>query len=122
MLYLSPKRKGDLMATQVYEETELTLMDGTVVKMRPLKIALLREFMNRFGDIAKVAEDNDASMDVLIDCVTIAMKQYSPTYTEKALVEENFDLPMVYKVIEAASGIKFDDEGNGIATGIRGLN
>ena len=110
------------MATQVYEETELTLMDGTVIKMRPLKIALLRDFMNRFGDIAKVAEDNDASMDVLIDCVTIAMKQYSPTYTEKALVEENFDLPMVYKVIEAASGIKFDDEGNGIATGIRGLN
>lgn len=110
------------MATQVYEETELTLMDGTTIKMRPLKISLLRDFMNRFGDIAKVAEDNDASMDVLIDCVQIAMKQYAPTYTDKALVEENFDLPMVYRVIEAASGIKFDDEGNGIATGIRGLN
>lgn len=110
------------MATQVYEETEMTLMDGTTIKMRPLKISLLRDFMKRFGDIATVADNNDASMDVLIDCVQIAMKQYSPTYTDKALVEENFDLPMVYKVIEAASGIKFDDEGNGIATGIRGLN
>jgi len=111
------------MATQVYETTEMTLMDGkTVVKMRPLKISLLRDFMKRFEDIAKVAENNDASMDVLIDCVVIAMAQYDPTYTDKALVEDNFDLPMVYKVIEAASGIKFDEEGNGIATGIRGLS
>lgn len=110
------------MATQVYEETEMALMDGTVIKMRPLKISLLRKFMKRFGDIATVAEDNDASMDVLIDCVQIAMEQYAPEYTDKAKVEENFDLPSVYRVIEAASGIKFDDEGNVAATGIRGLS
>lgn len=110
------------MATQVYETTEMTLMDGTIIKMRPLKISLLRDFMKKFEEIATVADSNDASMDVLIDCVLIAMKQYSPDYADKALVEENFDLPSVYKVIEAASGIKFDDEGNGIATGIRGLN
>jgi hypothetical protein len=110
------------MATQVYQETEMTLMDGTVIKMRPLKISLLREFMKKFEEIATVAEDNDKSMDVLIDCVQIAMKQYAPEYTDKDKVEENFDLPSVYKVIEAASGIKFDDEGNVAATGIRGLS
>lgn len=110
------------MATQVYETTQITLMDGkTIIKMRPLKISLLRDFMKKFEDISKVAESNDKSMDVLIDCVTIAMAQYAPEYTDKALVEDNFDLPMVYKVIEAASGIKFDEEGNGMATGILGL-
>jgi hypothetical protein len=110
------------MATQVYETNEITLMDGTVVKMRPLKISLLRDFMKRFEDIAKV-DTNDESMDVLIDCVEIAMKQYAPEYaTDRAKLEENFDLPSVYKVVEAASGIKFDDEGNVAATGIRGLS
>lgn len=110
------------MATQVYEETEITLMDGTVIKMRPLKISLLRDFMKKFENIAN-AETNDDSMDILIDCVEIAMKQYSPEYAaDRVKLEDNFDLPSVYKVIEAASGIKFDDEGNVAATGIRGLN
>jgi hypothetical protein len=110
------------MATQVYEETIIVLMDGTEVKMRPLKISLLRDFMKKFEEIATVADDNDKSMDVLIDCVQIAMKQYAPTYAgDRAVLEDNLDLPSVYRVIEAASGIKFDDEGNVAATGIRGL-
>ena len=51
------------------------------------------------------------------------MKQYSPELSEdRAKLEDTMDLPSVYKVVEAASGIKFDDEGNAPATGIRGLN
>lgn len=110
------------MATSVYETTELTLLDGTVIKMRPLKISLLREFMKKFEKIADVADSNDKSMNILVECVEIAMKQYSPdrVMTREEL-EENFDLPSVYKVIEAASGIKLDPEGNPQA-GILGLN
>ncbi len=109
------------MATQVYETSEITLLNGTTVSMRPLKISLLRRFMARFEDIAKVADDNEQSMDVLIDCVQIAMEQYAPDLAaDKAVLEDNLDLPSVYKVIEAASGIKFDDEGNARATGILG--
>jgi hypothetical protein len=109
------------MATQVYETSEITLIDGTVISMRPLKISLLRKFMKRFEDIAKVAEDNEKSMDVLIDCVQIAMEQYSPALAaDKEALEDNLDLPSVYAVIEAAAGIKFDDEGNVAATGILG--
>ena len=111
------------MATQVYETTEIELLDGTKISMRPLKISLLRDFMKKFEGIQKVAEDNQKSMDVLIDCVQIAMKQYSPELAEdRVKLEDNIDLPSVYKVIEAASGIKFDDSGNVAATGIRGLN
>jgi len=110
------------MATSVYETTEIELLDGTPVKMRPLKISLLRDFMKRFEDISAVAADNDASMDVLIDCVQIAMKQYAPDLaTDRAKLEDNIDLPSVYRVIEAAAGIKFDEEGNAAATGIPGL-
>lgn len=101
------------MATSVYETTEITLMDGTLVSMRPLKISLLREFMKKFETIGKVAENNDKSMDVLMDCVQIAMKQYAPDLSlDRAKLEDQIDLPSVYKVIEAASGMKFDDSGN----------
>jgi hypothetical protein len=111
------------MATSVYEVTEIELIDGTKISMRPLKISLLREFMKKFEGIAKVAESNDKSMDVLIDCVQIAMKQYKPELAEdRTALEDNLDLPSVYKVLEAASGMKFDEEGNVPAAGILGTN
>jgi hypothetical protein len=98
------------MATTIYEPTEITLLDGSTITVRPLKISLLRSFMKKFEEVAKVAENNDKSMDVLMQCVQIAMKQYKPEIAEdlKAL-EENIDLPTVYKVVEAASGIALGD-------------
>lgn len=101
------------MATSVYETSEIELIDGTKIKMRPLKISLLREFMKKFESIGKVADNNDKSMDVLMDCVAIAMKQYAPDLSlDRAKMEDLLDLPSVYKVVEAASGVKFDDLGN----------
>lgn len=114
--------EGVNMATSVYETTEMELLNGTVINMRPLKISLLRKFMNKFETIADASESNDKSMDVLMECVGIAMQQYSPDVKmTKTELEDSFDLPMVYKVIEAASGIKMDSEGNA-QTGILGLN
>ena len=111
------------MATSVYESTEIELMDGTTIKMRPLKISLLREFMKTFEKIGEVAESNDQSMDVLMDCVQIAMKQYKPELSEsREELEDVMDLPGVYKVIEAAAGIKLDDQGNVLTAGIPGTN
>jgi len=41
------------------------------------------------------------------------MKQYAPDLsTDRERLEDCIDLPSVYKVVEAASGIKFDDSGN----------
>lgn len=98
------------MATTVNEEKTITLIDGTKISVRPLKISLLRQFNDVFGKITEVAEDNDKSMDVLMQCVVIAMKQYSPDLAEdeKAL-EDNLDLPTVYQIIEEASGIKLTE-------------
>jgi hypothetical protein len=47
------------MATSVHESTELTLMDGTKITVRPLKISLLRPFMKQFEQVGLVAEDNE---------------------------------------------------------------
>jgi len=101
------------MATTVNEEKELTLIDGTTIKVRPLKISLLRPFMKKFEGIADVASDNDKSMNLLMECVQIAMKQYSPELAGdiKAL-EENIDLPTVYKIVEEASGVNLGEVTN----------
>ena len=98
------------MSTEVYEEKTIKLIDGTEIMVRPLKISLLRPFMKKFEGIAEVAEDNDKSMSILMDCVQIAMKQYKPELAEdlKAL-EDNLDLPTVYKIVEEASGVKLGE-------------
>ena len=97
------------MATTTYESQELSLMDGTKITVRPLKISLLRPFMTKFEKVAAVADDNEKSMTLLIECVEIAMKQYSPELADVKKLEEVLDLPTVYKIIEAASGVKLQD-------------
>ena len=101
------------MATTVFEKTDLVLMDGTTISMRPLTISLLRKFMKKFDTVVDVASSNVDSMDVLIDCALIAMEQYAPDIaTDREKFEDVADIKMVYKIIEVASGIKLDAEGN----------
>ena len=94
------------MATTVHEAHKVTLIDGTEITLRPLKISLLRKFMKKFEGIAAVVEDNDKSINLLMECVLIAMEQYKPELaTDIAALEENIDLPTVYEIVETASGI-----------------
>lgn len=92
------------MATTKYEEQKLTLIDGTEIAVRPLKISLLRPFMKKFEGVAAVADDNEKSMTLLVECVAIAMQQYKPELADVTKLEDILDLPTVYKIVEAASG------------------
>lgn len=93
------------MATTTYEAETLTLIDGSTIEVRPLKISLLKPFMKKFEKVAEVAEDNEKSIAVLLDCVAIAMQQYKPELAaDPAKLEDLLDLPTVYKIVEAASG------------------
>jgi len=98
------------MSTTINETKTVELLDGTKISVRPLKISLLRPFMTKFEGIAEVADNNEKSMTLLMECVQIAMKQYAPEQASdlKAL-EELLDLPTVYKIIEEASGIKLSE-------------
>lgn len=93
------------MSTTVYEGETVVLMDGTEIKVRPLKLSLLRPFMKKFSGLENVADDNEKTVDLLLECVQIAMKQYSPELAEdKKKLEDILDLPTVYKIVGAASG------------------
>jgi hypothetical protein len=98
------------MTTTINEEKTINLMDGTTISVRPLKISLLKPFMSKFEQIAEVAADNEKSMDILMECVQIAMRQYAPEKAEDILaLEDILDLPTVYKIVEEASGVKLSD-------------
>lgn len=97
------------MATTINEATQVTLLDGTTFEVRPLRISLLRDFMKTFDQIAQVADNNDKSMDLLIKCVQIALKQYQPEIADDAAkLEDLLDLPLVYNIVEVASGIQLN--------------
>lgn len=98
------------MATKSDNTETVELIDGTKIAVRPLKISLLRDFLKKFEGVTAVADNNEKSMDILIECVQIAMQQYKPELAKdiKAL-EDNIDLPTVYKIVEAASGVKLQD-------------
>ena len=50
-------------------------------------------------------------MDVIIDCVQIAMRQYAPELADdREALEDEVDLPTAYRIIEVGSGIKLDDD------------
>ena len=107
------------MATTVHEEDVLTLIDGTKITVRPLKISLLRHFMKKFEGVAAVADDNEKSMTLLVECVQIAMQQYKPDIAgDIAKLEELLDLPTVYKIVEAASGVKLAEVSDVLNTGM----
>lgn len=101
------------MAITSYEVETLTLIDGTEITVRPLKISLLKQFMKKFSGVADVADDNEKSISLLMECVQIAMQQYKPELAgDLKNLEEILDMPTVYKIVEAASGISLDSVAN----------
>jgi hypothetical protein len=106
------------MADKPLNKKTVTLIDGTEIPVRPLKLSLLRPFMSKFALLSSVSEDNDKSMDILIECAQIAMKQFKPELAEdKAALEELLDLPTVYEIIDAASGVQ-NNEASAVLTSL----
>ncbi len=98
--------------TKTTDGKTITLMDGTEISVRPLKLSLLRPFMAKFALLQEASDDNDKSMDILIDCAQIALKQFKPELAEdREALEDLLDLPTVYQIIDAASGLQNSDAG-----------
>ena len=96
------------MATEIYKIEKIQLVDGTEIELIPLKIKYLREFMSVFNAIRVTKNDQEAIL-VLSECARICMKQYYPEISKTiGMLEDNLDLPTVYKVLNVAAGIKID--------------
>ena len=98
------------MATEIYKTEIIQLVDGTSIEIIPLKIKYLRQFMNAFESIRATKTDEEAII-VLSECARISMQQYYPTISSKIEdLEENLDLPTIYKIIDIAAGIKINKQ------------
>lgn len=96
------------MATKVYEEHKIRLIDGEELTVSPLKIKYLHELMETFTLVHKAEGDFEA-IAIMSECVRIAMKQYCPRLSVSIEdVEDNLDLPTIYKVLDYAAGIKIN--------------
>ena len=97
------------MATKVYETGTIYLVDGTEVFLSPLKIKYLREFMDLF-DLVKQSEDDYEAISHLSRCAAVTMKQYYPLIKTVEDLEDNVDLPTIYRILDVAAGIKINKE------------
>jgi len=95
------------MPTHIYESDTIELIDGTTVYLTPLKLIYLREFMDIF-EFVKTSENDDDAIYFLSACATVSMKQYYPSIKTVEELEENLDLPSIYKILDIAAGIKID--------------
>ena len=94
------------MATTIYNNKIIKLIDGTELEAMPLKIKYLREFMDAF-QIVQTSKNDDQAISFLVECVRIAMKQYYPLISGSIEdIENNIDLPNIYETLDAAGGIK----------------
>jgi len=98
------------MATRIYKSDTITLMDGEQIEIYPLKIKYLREFMEAFH-LIKESKDDLESISYLSECARIAMQQYKPEIAKTIEeLEDNVDLPTIYKIINIGGGISVNGE------------
>lgn len=97
------------MATKIYESIELELLDGKTIEVKPLSIKNLREVMKSWSKTQEV-ETEDDFLEILVECVQIAMRQYAPEIaTDREKLEDAVDLQTMYKILEVGADIKLND-------------
>jgi hypothetical protein len=93
------------MATKIYESAVISTIDGEKIYITPLKIKYLRLFMEEFENVKNALSDSDA-ISFVSNCALLAMMQYKPEVKTVEELEDLFDLPTLYKIIDIAAGIK----------------
>jgi hypothetical protein len=98
------------MATAVYKSKTIKLINGTELEIIPLKIKYLRQFMEAFEDVKK-SKNDDQAIEFLVECVRISMKQFYPEISKNVSdIEDNFDMPTIYKILDISAGIKINEK------------
>ena len=97
------------MATEVYNAGYAELIDGTMLYITPLKIKYLRQFMTMFENVKKARGDYEA-IEALSRCTLVTMKQFYPDITTQKQLDDQIDLPNIYKILEFSAGIKIKED------------
>jgi len=103
------------MATTVYTIEEVSLQDDSQIKLKPLNIKGLRNFMDvmrSFGDDKTTEEE---SFEILLDAAAICLQGERPDFWDSKTkkhteaFEEVVDIPTIYKILDVCGGVKLND-------------
>ncbi|MFN7322982.1 MAG: hypothetical protein ACK5SP_01790 [bacterium] len=97
------------MPTEIYKSAVVELIDGTELYITPLKIKFLKLFLDEFENV-KLATNDDEAIDALAKCTVIAMRQYYPLIRTQEELEDNIDMPSIYRILDFAAGIKINEK------------
>lgn len=97
------------MPTEIYKSAAIELIDGTELYITPLKIKFLKLFLEEFENV-KSAQNDDEAIDALAKCTVIAMRQYYPQIKTQQELEDNIDMPTIYRILDFAAGIKINEK------------
>lgn len=97
------------MATTVYDVEEVELQNGKSVKLKPLSIRKLREFMKIMGK-TEGTKTEDEALAILIEACGIAIEDQVPDIKEnKELLEDLLDIPTINRIVKVCGGIDLED-------------
>jgi len=110
------------LATTVYDVEEIELQNGSKVKLKPLSIKELREFMKAINKTADTSSE-DETLTVLIDACAVALqKQLPDLVADRDALEDALDVPTINRILEVCGGIKMDDPNLMAAAVLAGQN
>lgn len=110
------------IATTVYNVETIELQDGKEVTLRPLAIGRLRRFMKVWEGFKELdADDEEASLNIFVNCAGIAIEDsfkdvFEKTHDSDGLtkeyyehLEEVLDMDTIYKILDVCGGLKLND-------------
>lgn len=110
------------IATTVYNVETIELQDGKEVTLRPLAIGRLRRFMKVWEGFKDLdADDEEASLNIFVNCAGIAIEDsfngvFEKTHDSDGLtkeyyehLEEVLDMDTIYKILDVCGGLKLND-------------
>ena len=110
------------MATTVYDVEEIQLQNGATVKLKPLTIKELREFMKVINKTQEVTTE-DETLTILIEACGVALqKQLPDLVADRDAFEDTLDVPTINRILEVCGGIKMDDPNQLAAAVLAGQN
>jgi hypothetical protein len=93
------------MPTEVYKTGYIKTIDGLEIEIIPIKIKYLRQLMTAFDSVQQ-SENEEETIEILVECCRIAMKQYYPDFSKDAdQIEDNFDIDAIYDILKYSAGI-----------------
>jgi hypothetical protein len=97
------------MATKIYESGYIELTDGIQLHITPLKIFYLRDLMDVFSGFKNAVSEDD-TVNMLLECGAIAMRQYYPSIASAEELADNLDMDTLYELLDLSAGIKLKNK------------